>query len=625
MSELLQHDCGVALLRLRKPLQHYVKKYGTPLYGLHKLHLLMHKQHNRGQDGVGVASIALKAPPGTPLLNSWREIGMDALQRMFFSFTQTFDEKGLSNLRLGERVLSWQRKYPFLGELLLGHLRYATHGKNEKNQCHPFSRKSEWRYQSLILAGNFHMANQEALFQHLISLGQHPSSSADAPAVMERVGYHLDKEVEELKDKYRDKNLSSAELTQEIEQHLPLVKILKEACSAFDGGYVLIGALGHGHAFAFRDPHGIRPAYYYWDDEIVVLTSEKPPIKTAFGIEFSKIRDLPPGHVLLCSPEGEPDIQPLFPKYTPKSCSFERIYFSRASDPEIYKERKTLGKNLVPDLIKILGDDIEQAIFSYVPNTAEIAFLGLIEELRDRLGSSPRVERLISKDMKMRTFIVKGGRREELVRYTYDTTYGLIKKEKDVLVILDDSIVRGTTLSQSILTLLFQLLPKRIVILSSAPQIRYPDCYGIDMNRFEEFIAFRALMSILTEDPKDQLLREVYEKAKASLNSPLGAIKNHVTDLYKAVSGWELSERMALLLHPNYKSGLNFPVRLDILFQRIEGLHKACPKHLGDWYFTGEYPTPYGARTANQAFIRFIESNPQGAWFSKDLNRLGTQ
>lgn len=619
MSDSIKHECGIALLRLRKPLQFYVDKYG-PAYAAKKMYLLMQKQHNRGQDGVGVASIKLDLSPGYRYISRYRTIENQPIERIFGKINRKYEKAQQVG---GDKFYNaeWLKENnAFTGELWLGHLRYGTHGKNSIENCHPFLRQNNWRSRNLVLAGNFNMTNVDELFDKLVELGQHPKERVDTVTVMEKIGHFLDLENQRIFDKHR--GIPNTEITEKIEEELDLANVLKKSCRDFDGGYAIAGLVGHGASFVARDPVGIRPAYYYADDELVIVTSEKQAIKTATNCDYSEIQEVRPGHALIIEKSGEYRQEQFIEPKERKSCSFERIYFSRGTDPNIYQERKQLGHQLVPHVLKAVNFDLKNTVFSYIPNTAETSFLGLVGGIEDYLSAKrkeivlenkpgsftaeeilsfrPRVEKLVLKDAKLRTFITSDDERDDLVSHVYDTTYEVIKKGIDNLVIVDDSIVRGTTLEKSILTLLDRLGPKKIVIVSSAPQIRFPDCYGIDMSKMRDFLAFRAVLALLKEHGKETLLDEVFDKclaAGSSMDQP-----NHVNRLYQEFSYEEVSAKITEIVRPK-----GMKADLEVVYQTVDGLHKACPEHLGDWYFTGDYPTPGGNRVVNRAFVNFMK------------------
>jgi amidophosphoribosyltransferase len=626
MSDQIKHECGIALIRLLKPLQYYIDKYGTPLYGINKLYLLMEKQHNRGQDGAGVANIKIDIEPGHRYISRYRSISPKAIQEIFAKINDKFVDVQKNNpakLKDGEWL---KNNVAFSGELLLGHLRYGTYGKNSIENCHPFLRQNNWKSRNLVVAGNFNLTNVDELFNQLVELGQHPKEKADTVTVMEKIGHFLDVENERLFKQYKEKGYNNQEISELISNNIDIARILKEASKKWDGGYAMAGLMGHGGAFVLRDPNGIRPAFYYHDDEIAVVTSERPVIQTAFNVPIESIKELTPGHALIIEKDGKINETLINQPQEKLSCSFERIYFSRGSDKDIYNERKTLGHALCPAILKSIDFDVKNTVFSYIPNTAELAFLGLTEgiqeylnkykrleilklgdkvadpQLSEILSLQPRVEKIAIKDAKLRTFITQDKERDDMVAHVYDTTYGVIKKGSDNLVIIDDSIVRGTTLKQSILKILDRLGPKKIIIVSSAPQIRYPDCYGIDMAKLGDFVAFQAAIALLKENFKENLIEEVYEKAKAQMELPSHQIQNVVKEIYKPFTAEQISQKIAELLRPS-----DIHAEVEVIYQSIEGLHIACPNHKGDWYFSGNYPTAGGNRVVNQAFINYVE------------------
>lgn len=641
MSEPIKHECGIALLRLLHPLSYYYKKYGTALFGIAKLYLLMEKQHNRGQDGAGVVNIKFDVQPGTRFASRQRSISHNALDEIFQKINSRFVE--LEKTR-PEKLASpeWLKKnVAFTGELFLGHLRYGTFGKNSIDYCHPFIRQNNWMTRTLALAGNFNLTNSDELFWHLVELGQHPKEKSDTVTVLEKIGHFLDEENQFLFKKYRDEGLTHKEITPLIINNLDIPKILREATKKFDGGFTMAGLIGHGDAFVLRDPNGIRPAYYYYDDEIAVVTSERPAIQTVFNVPMEKIKEVTPGHALVIKKNGTISEHEVLEPREKKSCSFERIYFSRGTDADIYRERKNLGKELCPAVLEAINNDLRNTVFSFIPNTAEVAFTGLMQEinsflddwktkeikrltptfakanssfgelskgegverLQDIIGFRPRIEKIAVKDAKLRTFITADLHRDDLVAHVYDTTYGVIRKGIDNLVVLDDSIVRGTTLKQSIIRIFDRLGPKKIVIVSSAPQIRFPDCYGIDMAKLGSLVAFQAAVELLRENyPEYSGLDEIYEKAIAENLKPTAEIKNVVREIYKPFTASQLSEKISKLLTPP-----DTQAEVQIIYQSIEGLHASCPNHTGDWYFTGDYPTPGGNKVANQSFINFMQ------------------
>jgi len=621
MSDAIKHECGIAHLRLRKPLQYYIDKYGTPAYAAKKMYLLMQKQHNRGQDGVGVASIKIDLPPGNRYISRYRSISNKPLEEIFGKISKKY-EKAKKDQRGDHTDAEWLKvNYAFTGESWLGHLRYGTHGKNSVENCHPFLRQNNWRSRNLVMAGNFNMTNVEELFNILVGLGQFPKARVDTVTVMEKIGHFLDEENQRIFEKYRE-TLSKEEITGKIEEEIDLQKVLERSCKDFDGGYTMAGIIGFGASFVARDPAGIRPAYYYYDDEVIVVTSEKPAIKTAFGCEYSEIQEIKPGHALIIDKDGNFEESQFIEPVEKRSCSFERIYFSRGTDPDIYNERRKLGELLVPQVLKSINSDLKNTVFSYIPNTAETSFLGMMrgvedyltakrkevildgkpsaDSIEEMLSFQPRVEKLVLKDAKLRTFITDDEHRDELVSHVYDTTYEVIQKNTDTLVIIDDSIVRGTTLEKSIITLLDRLQPKKIVVASSAPQIRFPDCYGIDMSKMKEFLAFRAVLALLKDHNKEDLLDEVFDKCLAdqSEKNP----KNYVSELYEPFTYEEVSAKISEIVKPK-----GIKAEVEVVYQTVENLHKACPNHSGDWYFTGNYPTPGGNRVVNRAFINYMK------------------
>ena len=620
MSDSILHECGIALVRLRKPLSFYIEKYGTA-YGMNKMYILMEKQHNRGQDGAGIANIKIDQEAGYRYISRYRSMKSQPVAHLFRKIGKKYSkaQKAGKDKFLDERWL--KRNLAFSGELWLGHLRYGTHGFNSIENVHPFLRQNNWRSRNLVMAGNFNMTNVDELFDILVNLGQHPKDKVDTVTVMEKIGHFLDEEVQFQFEKYKDQ-FTNQEVSDIIENEIDLARILTRACRDFDGGYTMAGMIGSGSSFVVRDPNGIRPAYYYADEEVIVVASEKPAIKTAFNIEYDQIEEVKPGHALIITKNGEYAQHPVIPAGEKTSCSFERIYFSRGNDPDIYRERKMLGKLLVPQVLKAINFDLKNTIFSYIPNTAETAFYGMMAEiegylvrrqkeviiegkpsvdsLEDILSFRPRIEKIVIKDAKLRTFIAGDEQRDELVTHVYDTTYEVVKRDKDTLVVIDDSIVRGTTLEKSILQLLSRLGPKKIVVVSSAPQIRFPDCYGIDMSRMGDFVAFRAVIELLKEQGKDYLLGEVYEKCQQSQKDRNP--KNFVTELYSQFTYEEISDKVADIVKP-----VGMTAELKVVFQTVEALHKAIPNHSGDWYFTGNYPTPGGARVANQAYVNYME------------------
>ena len=633
MSEPIKHECGIALIRLLKPLSYYQEKYGTPFYGLNKLYLLMEKQHNRGQDGAGIATIKLDMKPGTRYISRHRAMGSKAVSDIFEYVQNKFVDVQENTPELLADANWLKENISFTGEVLMGHLRYGTHGKNSIESCHPFLRQNNWMTRNLVICGNFNMTNVDELLEQLYELGQHPKEKADTVTVLEKIGHFLDVENQEIFDSYNAKGLSNVEITHKIAEELDVAKMLRRSAKTWDGGYTIAGIIGHGDTFVMRDPAGIRPAFYYADDEVLVVASERPAIQTAFNIPIDAVKEIKPGHALIAKKDGRISEEQFSQPVEQKSCSFERIYFSRGSDADIYRERKQLGRLLCPQILSAVNNDLENAVFSFIPNTAEVAFYGLVEgvhkyikqvqkntllnradkitdaELEAMLKMAPRVEKIALKDAKLRTFIAQDADRGDMVAHVYDTTYGLIKAQQDTLVVLDDSIVRGTTLKQSILRILDRLHPKKIIVVSSAPQIRYPDCYGIDMSKMGEFVAFEAMISLLREQGKEYLIQDTYQaclQAKAAGNMKE---KNLVQALYAHFTDEEISNRIAKIVTP---AGIH--AQVEVIYQKLENLHAACPKHLGDWYFSGNYPTPGGNKVVNQAFMNWVEGNNQRAY-----------
>lgn len=634
MSDQIKHECGVAFIRLLKPLSYYQKKYGTALYGLNKLYLLMEKQHNRGQDGAGVATIKLDIEPGKRYISRHRSMASNAVADIFEYIQKKFAE---IQKETPEKLADaeWLKEHvSFTGEVLLGHLRYGTHGKNSIESCHPFLRQNNWMTRNLVIAGNFNMTNVDELLQQLYALGQHPKEKADTVTVLEKIGHFIDTENQGLFDQYKREGLDdNMEISKLIANDMDVAKILRKSAKNWDGGYTIAGILGHGDAFVMRDPVGIRPAFYYYNDEIVVAASERPAIQTAFNIPMEEIREIRPGHALIVKKNGKITEDMFSEPKEKKACSFERIYFSRGSDSAIYRERKQLGRLLCPQILDFVDHDIKNTVFSYIPNTAEVAFYGMVEGMHKyvkkyqhekllELGSditekdiaeilqiAPRVEKIAIKDVKLRTFITQDADRSEMVAHVYDTTYGLIKKGTDTLVVLDDSIVRGTTLKQSILKILDRLGPKKVVVVSSAPQIRYPDCYGIDMSRMGEFVAFEAAISLLKEMDREDVILDVYQKCKDSRKLPKEEVENYVKEIYSMFTDQQISDRIAKIITPK-----NVNCEVQVIYQTLDNLHIACPDNLGDWYFSGDYPTPGGNKVVNRAFVNWMEGKNQRAY-----------
>lgn len=630
MSDSIKHECGIALIRLKKPLQHYIDTYGTPTWAAKKLYLLMVKQQNRGQDGAGVANIKLQMEAGKPYIHRIRSIEANPIPHIFNKIEKKFRKAQETNKALFKNEKWLKDQVEWSGELWLGHLRYGTHGENSVEKCHPMIRQSNWRSRNLVMAGNFNMTNVDQLFNRLVELGQHPYEKADTVTVMEKIGHFLEEEVQRLFNFFKDE-YNNQEISQIIENELDLQKVLMRSCKDFDGGYAMAGMVGNGAAFVARDPNGIRPAYYYENDEVVVVASEKPAIKTAFKADYDQIKEIRPGHALLISKEGIVEEKMFLEPQERKSCSFERIYFSRGNDPDIYRERKKLGETLTLPVLEAIDYDLENTVFSYIPNTAETAFLGLMsgienyvadvristigngdwskEDLRKALQFRPRIEKLVIKDAKLRTFITDDEHRDEMVSHVYDTTYEVIQKRVDTVVVIDDSIVRGTTLEKSIITMLNRLEPKRIVIVSSAPQIRYPDCYGIDMSKMKEFVAFRAVLELLSDTKQENLIDEVYEECLSAQTSKSDHVSNFVQKLYAPFADAQISDKVAEMITPKCTWA-----EVKVVYQTVEGLHLACPQHPGNWYFTGNYPTPGGNRVVNQSFINFMENKAVRAY-----------
>jgi amidophosphoribosyltransferase len=632
MSDKLNHECGIAFLRLKKPLDFYREKYGSAFYGIQKMYLLMEKQHNRGQDGAGLASIKFDMDPGERYISRIRSNDPQAIQDVFSQINARISESMALDPRYATNIDLMKKNVPYVGELYLGHVRYGTFGKNSIESVHPFLRQNNWMHRNLIVAGNFNMTNVAELFNSLVELGQHPKEMADTVTVMEKIGHFLDDAVTDLYQECKNAGLSKREASPVIAEKLDVARILKKASKGWDGGYAMAGLFGHGDAFVFRDPAGIRPAYFYQDDEIVVVTSERPVIQTVFNVAFDDVHELQPGKALIVKKNGRVSEEEIIPATEKKACSFERIYFSRGSDAEIYRERKDLGRFILPQVLEAIENDTDNTVFSYIPNTAEVSFFGMAEAANDFLNQRKnedilknrktltresleallsvkiRTEKIAIKDAKLRTFITEDASRDDLVAHVYDVTYGVIKPE-DNLVIIDDSIVRGTTLKMSIIKMMDRLNPKRIVIVSSAPQIRYPDCYGIDMAKLEGLVAFNAALELLRERNLHHIVDEVYAKCKADENYRDSEMTNHVKAVYAPFTAEEISARIAKMLRPE-----DVKAEVKIIFQSIENLHRACPKNLGDWYFTGNYPTPGGNRVVNRAFMNFYEGKNARAY-----------
>ncbi|WP_295792694.1 class II glutamine amidotransferase [Mucilaginibacter sp.] len=627
MSDQIKHECGVAFIRLLKPLSFYQQKYGTALYGINKLYLLMEKQHNRGQDGAGVATIKLDIEPGKRYISRHRSMASNAVADIFEYIQKKFAEIQKETPEKMKDAAWLKEHVSFTGEVLLGHLRYGTHGKNSIENCHPFLRQNNWMTRNLVIAGNFNMTNVDELLQQLYDLGQHPKEKADTVTVLEKIGHFIDTENQGLFDQYKREGLDdNIQISKLIANDMDVAKILRKSAKNWDGGYTIAGILGHGDAFVMRDPAGIRPAFYYYNDEIVVAASERPALQTAFNIPIEDIKEIKPGHALIVKKNGKITEDMVSEPAEKKSCSFERIYFSRGSDADIYRERKQLGRLLCQQILEYVDHDVKNTVFSYIPNTAEVAFYGMVEgvhkyikkyqrdrllnredkiteeELTEVLAMAPRVEKIAIKDVKLRTFITQDADRSEMVAHVYDTTYGLINKGTDTLVVLDDSIVRGTTLKQSILKILDRLGPIKIVVVSSAPQIRFPDCYGIDMSRMGEFVAFEAAISLLKDAGKDDVILKVYQQCKDSAKLPKEEVENYVKAIYEPFTDQEISDRIAQIITPK-----EIKADVKVIYQTLDNLHKACPDHQGDWYFSGNYPTPGGNKVVNKAFANWME------------------
>jgi len=632
MSDAIKHECGIALVRLKKPLQFYKDKYGSAFYGINKMYLLMEKQHNRGQDGAGFASIKFNVEPGTRYISRVRSNQSQPIQDIFAQINDrinsTFEE-----FPEKKDDVKWQEEnMPYIGNLFLGQVRYGTFGKNSIESVHPFLRQSNWKHKNLIVAGNFNMTNSNQILEELIELGQHPKEFTDTVTVMEKIGHFLEDEVAKLYQEAKKEGFNKRQASPYIEEHLSLKKVLKRSSKSWDGGYAMAGLVGHGDAFVLRDPNGIRPTFFFENDEIVAVASERPVIQTVFNVKIEDVQELEPGHALIIKKSGKTSIKKVNEPGEKLACSFERIYFSRGSDASIYKERKNLGKYVFPQILKSINSDIANTVFSYIPNTAETSFYGMTEAAEDLLNEQktakilaggknlsaqrvteilserPRFEKVAIKDAKLRTFIADDSSRDDLVEHVYDVTYGVVKPT-DNLVVIDDSIVRGTTLKKSIIRILDRLQPKKIVIVSSAPQIRYPDCYGIDMARIDAFIAFKAALELLRDQNKYHIVDEVYKKCKEQQSKKDVEIINFVKEIYNPFSAEEISAKIAEMLKTE-----DIKADVEVIYQTVEGLHKACPDNLGDWYFTGNYPTPGGHRVANQAFINFYEGSNKRAY-----------
>jgi amidophosphoribosyltransferase len=632
MSDAIKHECGIALVRLKKPLQFYKDKYGSAFYGINKMYLLMEKQHNRGQDGAGFASVKINANPGSRYVSRVRSNKSQPIQDVFAKINDRLNGVLEENPDKKNDVAWQEENMPYIGNLFLGHVRYGTFGKNSIESVHPFLRQSNWRHQNLIVAGNFNMTNSKQLLEELVELGQHPKEFTDTVTVMEKIGHFLEEEVSDLYQQAKLKGFNKRDASPFIEENLDLQNILKRSSKNWDGGYAMAGLVGHGDAFVLRDPNGIRPAFFYEDEEVVVVASERPVIQTVFNVKINDVKELERGHALIIKKNGKTTIVPVLEQKEKKSCSFERIYFSRGSDAGIYEERKNLGKLVFPQILGSINSDISNTVFSYIPNTAETSFYGLTEAAEDLLNQQktakilsggkalsaekvtqilserPRFEKIAIKDAKLRTFIADDSSRDDLVEHVYDITYGVVKPT-DNLVIIDDSIVRGTTLKKSIIKILDRLSPKKIVVVSSAPQIRYPDCYGIDMARIDAFIAFKAAVELLKDTNQYNIVDEVYKKSKEQQSNSDLKIINFVKEIYAPFTTEEVSAKIAEMLKTP-----DINAEIEVIYQTVANLHKACPDNLGDWYFTGDYPTPGGNRVVNQAFINFYEGNNKRAY-----------
>lgn len=633
MSENIKHECGIALLRLRKPLSYFIDKYGTWNYGLRKMYLMMEKQHNRGQDGAGIAGIKVNVAPGNQYIFRQRSNHADPIKEIFGIIYDGIEKSMLTDDKISSDADLIKERVPFICDIYLGHLRYGTYGNYKIDYVHPVSRENNWRSRNLVMAGNFNLTNVGEIFKNLVDLGQNPVDYSDTVTILENVGHRLDEEHDRLFRYYREQGYSKKEVSPMVERDINLVTVLQKASRNWDGGYAMAGMTGHGDAFVVRDPAGIRPAFYYIDDEVVVVASERPVIQTIFNVRTDNVKELPPGNALIIKSAGNVSIEKIKEETEQRKCSFERIYFSRGTDKDIYRERKKLGELLTHPVLRAVNYDTDNTVFSYIPNTAESAFYGLIKGVEDYLNQSkidaiaqkgnsltreqiagiinhrPRVEKIAVKDVKLRTFITQDSARDDLVEHVYDVTYGVVRRGVDTLVVIDDSIVRGTTLKLSIIKILDRLDPGKIIIVSSSPQLRYPDCYGIDMARLGDLIAFRAAVELLKETGRELLIRQIYEEAKTELEKPATEIRNLVREVYKPFCSDEISRKIASMLRTK-----DIKAEVEIVFQSIEGLHTACPGHTGDWYFTGNYPTPGGNKVANQSYINYIEGRMARAY-----------
>ncbi len=633
MSDQIKHECGIAMLRLLKPIEYYIDKYGTWSYGLQKMYLMMEKQHNRGQDGAGIAGIKLKIKPGNKYIFRQRSNKADAIKEIFGTIYNDIDHINLKHQKELKNPDFIRENIPFACDLYLGHLRYGTYGSYNIDYVHPVSRENNWRTKNLVMAGNFNLTNVSEVFNNLVELGQNPVDFSDTVTILENVGHRLDEENERLFRKFKDQGYSKKDISPLIEKNLDVSSVLRNASREWDGGYAMAGMIGHGDAFVMRDPAGIRPIFYYVDDEVAVIASERPVIQTVFNVKTDGVSEIPPAHAIIIRASGDVSIEKIREETEPRKCSFERIYFSRGTDKSIYRERKKLGELLTPAVLKAVDFDLENTVFSYIPNTAESAFYGLlrgvedylnkdkvraiskkgrklsVEELEKIISVRPRVEKIAVKDAKLRTFISEDKGRDDLVGHVYDVTYGVIRRGLDNLVVVDDSVVRGTTLKKSIIRILDKLEPKRIIVVSSSPQIRYPDCYGIDMAKLGDFIAFKAAIALLKKTGREKVISEVYEQSKIEITKPVVEIRNIVKEIYNPFTAGEVSAMISSML-----KNTEIKAEVDIVFQSIEGLHEACPGHSGDWYFTGNYPTPGGNKVVNQSFINYIEGRNERAY-----------
>ncbi len=633
MTDDVKHKCGIALVRLKKPLEYYYLKYGSWRYGLQKLYLLMEKQRNRGQDGAGVVSMKYDMPPGHKYFSRQRSMSSSAINVVFEKIYKPFKKEEKKNPDLMQDAHWAKLNLPFVAETYLGHLRYGTFGSNNLGNVHPVMRENNWKSRNLVLAGNFNLTNVDELFDTLVNLGQAPKEYSDTVTILEKVGHFLDRENEALFRKYKDLGYQNVEISNLIAENIDIPSVLREASKRWDGGFVIAGMIGHGDSFVLRDPWGIRPSYYYDDEEVSIVTSERPVIQTAMNVTYDKVKEIPPGHAAIIKKNGNFSVEDVLDPKERKSCSFERIYFSRGSDIDIYNERKMLGRLIIPDVLKALNNDLKNTVFSFIPNTAESAFYGMIEEIenvmieaktkkilqnKDHLSSEelhqiiadrPRVDKVAIKDLKLRTFISQDKGRDDLVGHVYDITYGTVRRGKDNLVVIDDSIVRGTTLKQSIIRILDRLGPVKIVVVSSSPQIRYPDCYGIDMAKLGDFIAFRAAVALLKETGRESIINDVYNKCKAQEDQPKENFVNYVKEIYAPFSAEEISEKISRII-----TGPEVNAEVKVVYQSIENLHKACPNDQGDWYFTGNYPTPGGNKVVSTSFINYIEGKDSRAY-----------